>query len=92
MLIIDLVSSFESYIDLNESDSDRLIDGLDCPTESYIPRFRSSRCSGYFTVVRDAFGTLATHLVTSGSSKDILEQPDLRIFDSPGSALCLFSG
>jgi len=87
-----LVSSFESYIDLNKADSDRLIGGLDCPTESYIPRFRRSRCSEYFTVVRDVFGMIATHPVASGASDDVQDQPGLRIFDSPGSALCLFSG
>jgi len=87
-----VVSSFESYIDLNKSDSDRLIGGLDCSTESYIPRFRRSRCSEYFTVVRDAFGMIATHLVAPGSSEDIQNLPGLRIFDSPGFALCLFSG
>jgi len=87
-----LVSSFASYIDLSESDSDRFTDGLDCPTESYIPRCRRSRCSEYFTIVRAAFRMVATHLVTPGSSEDFQDQPGLRIFDSPGSAVCLFSG
>jgi hypothetical protein len=87
-----LVSSFESYIDLNKADSDRLIGGLDCASESYIPRFRRSRCSEYFTFVKDVFGLLTTRLVACGSNEDVQDQPGLRIFDSPGSALCLFSG
>jgi glycosyl transferase family 25 len=86
----DLVSSFESYIDLSRSDSDRLINGLECHTEGYVPRLRRGRCSEYFTFTKDAFRMLADHLaVPSWNEEDI---PGLRIFDSPGSALCLFSG
>jgi glycosyl transferase family 25 len=86
----DLVSSFESYIDLSGSDSDRLIDGLECQTEGYIPRPRRSRCSEYFTVTKVGFSKLADHLLSPRSSEE--EVGGLRIFDSPGWALCLFSG
>jgi glycosyl transferase family 25 len=91
-LIYDMVSSFESYIDLNESDSDRLINGLSLRTEGYFPRPRRSRCSEYFTVTKDAFRTLAEQLVFPAPSKKVEALPGLRIFDSPGSALCLFCG
>jgi hypothetical protein len=86
----DLVSSFESYIDLSGSDSDLLIDGLECQTEGYIPRPRRSRCSEYFTVTKVGFSKLADHLLSPRSSEE--EVGGLRIFDSPGWALCLFSG
>jgi glycosyl transferase, family 25 len=88
----DMVSSFESYIDLNKSDSDRLIDGLSLRTEGYFPRPRCSRCSEYFTVTKDAFRTLGEHLFFPASSKKVQAMPGLRVFDSPGSALCLFRG
>jgi glycosyl transferase family 25 len=88
----DMVSSFESYIDLNKSDSDRLVDGLSLRTEGYFPRPRRSRCSEYFTVTKDAFPALAEHLVRPASSKKVQDTPGLRLFDSPGSALCLFRG
>ncbi len=88
----DMVSSFESYFDLDKSDSDRLINGLSLRTEGYIPRPRRSRCSEYFTVTKGAFRTLAEHLVFPASSEKAQTMPGLRIFDSPGSALCLFPG
>jgi hypothetical protein len=86
----DMVSSFETYIDLNSSDSDLLIDGLECQMESYLPRPRRSRWSEYFTITRDGCRTLADHLLSSRSSEENLR--GLRIFDSPGRALCLFAG
>jgi hypothetical protein len=86
----DLVSSFESYIDLSGSDSDLLIDGLQCQTEGYLPRPRRSRFSEYFTVTKVGFSALADHLLSRRSPEK--EVRGLRIFDSPGWALCLFSG
>ncbi len=86
----DLVSSFESYIDLSCSDSDLLIDGLECQTEGYLPRPRGSRFSEYLTVTKVGFSTLADHLLSPRSSEE--EVGSLRIFDSPGWALCLFPG
>jgi glycosyl transferase, family 25 len=88
----DMVSSFESYIDLNKSDSDRLIDRLRLRTEGYFPRRRRSRCSEYFTVTKDAFRTLAENPVFPAARKKVEALPGLRIFDSPGSAVCLFRG
>jgi len=85
-----LVSSFESYIDLSSSDSDLLIDGLGCQTEGYLPRPRRSRCSEYFTITKDAFLPLADRLISPGRTEEDVD--GLRIFDSPGCALCLFSG
>jgi glycosyl transferase, family 25 len=89
-LSYDMVSSFESYIDLSSSDSDLLIDGLECQTEGYLPRPRRSRCSEYFTFTKDAFRTLTDRLVSPSPTEEDLD--GLRIFDSPGRALCLFSG
>jgi glycosyl transferase family 25 len=86
----DMVSSFESYIDLSSSDSDLLIDGLGCQTEGYLPRPRRSRCSEYFTITKDAFLPLADRLISPGRTEEDVD--GLRIFDSPGCALCLFSG
>jgi glycosyl transferase, family 25 len=88
----DVVSSFETYIDLDQSDRDRLIDGLTSSTERYNPRFRRSRCSEYFTVTKDTFGTIATVLATLRPGEEIQNLPGLRIFDSPGFAFCLFPG
>ena len=88
----DMVSSFESYIDLNESDSDRLIRGESLRTEGYFPRPRRSRCSEYFTLTKGAFRTLAEQRVFPASSEKVEALAGLRIFDSPGSALCLFRG
>jgi Glycosyltransferase family 25 (LPS biosynthesis protein) len=89
-LSCDMVSSFHSYIDLSSSDSDLLMDGSVCQTESYLPRPRRSRCSEYFTVTKEAFRTLADRLITQSQKEEDLD--GLRIFDSPGCALCLFSG
>ena len=89
-LSYDMVSSFESYIDLSSSDSDLLIDGLEIHTEGYVPRSRRSRCSEYFTVTKDAFRTLADRLISPSPMEEDVDS--LRIFDSPGCALCLFSG
>jgi hypothetical protein len=86
----DVVSSFESYIDLSRSDSDRLIDGLEFHTEGYTPRPRRSRYSEYFTVTKDAFRTLVDRLISSSPPEEDVD--GLRIFDSPGGALCLFTG
>lgn len=89
-LSYDVVSSFESYIDLSSSDSDLLIDGLECQTEGYLLRPRRSLCSEYFTLTKEAFWTLTDRLISpSPTEKDM---DGLRIFDSPGCALCLFSG
>jgi glycosyl transferase family 25 len=87
----DVVSSFETYVDLNQSDSDRLIDGLTCHTENYTPRSRRSRYSEYFTVRKDGFARMGALLLASDSPRDIQDFPGLRIFDSPGFAFCLFS-
>jgi glycosyl transferase family 25 len=88
----DMVSSFESYIDLSKSDSNRLVDGESLRTEGYVPRPRRSRFSEYLTVTKGAFRTLAEHLVSPASSKKVQAPPGLRVFDSPGSASCLFRG
>jgi hypothetical protein len=85
------VSSFENYIDLTKSDSDRLIDGLECRTEGYVSRLRRSRFSEYFTVTKDGFRTLVSYLAFPDSIERNQDLPGLRIFDSPGSALSLFS-
>jgi glycosyl transferase, family 25 len=86
----DMVSSFENYIDLNMTDSNRLINGLDLTTEGYVHRPRHTRYGEYFTGTRHAFCTLVDRL----PSGDWMEgnTGDLRIFDSPGCALCLRSG
>jgi glycosyl transferase family 25 len=87
-----MVSSFESYIDLNESDSDRLMGGLECRTEAYFPRSRRSRCSEYFTITKDGCRTLANSGAFADLTVRTADLSGLQIFDSPGSALCLFSG
>jgi len=86
----DMVSSFESYIDLSMADSDRLINGRGLTTEGYIQRPRHTRCREYFTGTRRAFGTLIDRSISGGWTEE--NTGDLRIFDSPGCALCLFSG
>jgi glycosyl transferase, family 25 len=88
----DMVSSFESYIDLNQSDSDRLIDRLSLATEDYVSRPRHSPSSEYFTVTKNALRILVEHLVLPAASQEIHVLAGLRVFDSPGSALCLFRG
>jgi glycosyl transferase family 25 len=88
----DMVSSFESYIDLNQSDSDRLMEGQSLATEDYLPRPRRSRSSEYFTVTKSALRALVEYFVLPVASQEVPVLPGLRIFDSPGSALCLFPG
>jgi glycosyl transferase, family 25 len=87
----DVVSSFRSYIDLNESDSNRLIDGLTCQTESYDSRARRSMLSEYFTVRRSAFRAIEHKLTRGDPSQEAQALRDVRVFDSPGCALCLYS-
>jgi glycosyl transferase, family 25 len=87
----DVVSSFRSYIDLNEFDSDRLIDGITCQAESYNSRARRSMLSEYFTVRRSAFQAVERQLARGDPRDEAQAMRDLRIFDSPGSALCLYS-
>jgi glycosyl transferase family 25 len=87
-----IVSSFERYIDLNEFDSDRLIDGRAFRMEGYVPRSRHGRFSEYFTVTKDAFRTMISHLACPDPIKNTQVIPGLRIFESPGTALSLFPG
>jgi glycosyl transferase, family 25 len=86
----DMVSSFEKYIDLSRSDSDRLISGLDLATEGYVRRPRRTRFSEYFTGTTRAFCALASRSDCRAWTEE--NTCDLRIFDSPGCALCLLSG
>jgi hypothetical protein len=86
----DAVGSFATYLDLDEADSDLLLSGREYQTERYRVRARRGRFQEYFTATTGGLRTLCTSGLT-GDSGDA-ECPGLRIFDSPGSALCLFSG
>jgi hypothetical protein len=80
----DAVGSFATYIDLDDADSDRLMGGRECHTESYQPRARRGRFREYFTATTDGLRRLCSHAGEPGAG--------MRTFDSPGSALCLSPG
>ncbi len=87
----DAVGSFATYIDLDDADSDRLLSGRECHTESYRPRARRGRFREYFTATKAGLRTLCTGVLTGdGGGREC--GAGLRIFDSPGSALCLSPG
>jgi glycosyl transferase family 25 len=86
----DAVASFATYLDLDEADSDLLLSGREYDTERYRVRARRGRFLEYFTATTAGLRTLCTSGLTGDNGG--VEYPGLRIFDSPGSALCLFSG
>ena len=88
----DLVSSFQTYIDLNDSDSDRLIRGLIVNTEAYTSRPRRGRFNDYFTISRSALRTLLETAPVRRGEVKLEDLHGLRIFDSPGQALRLWPG
>lgn len=87
----DAVGSFATYLDLDEADSDLLLSGREYHTERYRVRARRGRFREYFTATTAGLRTLCTSVWKSDSGE--AECPGgLRIFDSPGSALCLSQG
>lgn len=86
----DAVGSFATYLDLDEADSDLLLSGREYDTERYRVRARRGRFLEYFTATTAGLRALCTSAPT-GDRGDA-DCPGLHIFDSPGSALCLFSG
>jgi glycosyl transferase, family 25 len=86
----DAVGSFATYLDLDEADSDLLLSGREYHTERYRVRARRGRFREYFTATTAGLRTLCTSALT-GDEREA-ECPGLRIFDSPGSALCLSQG
>lgn len=82
------VSSFRSYIDLDEEDSERLVRGEGCDLEKYVPRPRRGRFSEYVTVHRRALSDFARWDEGEREPGSLI-----RIFDSPGCTvrLCLGS-
>jgi glycosyl transferase family 25 len=84
----DAVGSFESYVDLDEKDSDCLLAGGACHTESYRPRARRGRFCEYFTVTEAGLAQLCQE----ETADEAPVGAKLRAFDSPGTALCLFAG
>ncbi len=86
----DAVGSFATYLDLNDADSDLLLSGREYHTERYQVRARRGRFREYFTATTAGLRRLCTStLLGDGGEGDC---PGLRIFDSPGSALCLSPG
>lgn len=83
----DAVGSFATYLDLDEADSDLLLSGREYHTERYRVRARRGRFQEYFTATTAALRTLCTCALTDDGAE--AERAGLRIFDSPGSALCL---
>src|SRR2546423_2011812 len=86
----DAVGSFATYLDLDEADSDLLLSGREYDTEHYRVRARRGRFLEYFTATTAGLRALCTSTLTRGTGD--ADCPGLRFFDSPGSALCLFSG
>ncbi|MEY2481894.1 MAG: glycosyl transferase, family 25 [Verrucomicrobiota bacterium] len=86
----DAVGSFATYLDLDEADSDLLLSGREYHTERYRVRARRGRFREYFTATTAGLRTLCTSaLAGDGGEAECL---GMRIFDSPGSALCLSQG
>ena len=83
------VGSFATFIDLDNTDSDRLLGGLEYSTERYRLRARRGRLREYFTTTKEGLGTLCS---ASPSGHGAAPGTDLHTFDSPGSALCLSPG
>jgi glycosyl transferase family 25 len=86
----DAVGSFATYLDLDEADSDLLLSGREYHTERYRVRARRGRFREYFTARTEGLRTLCTSALPGDGSE--AECPGMRIFDSPGSALCLAPG
>jgi hypothetical protein len=86
----DAVGSFANYLDLDEADSDLLLSGREYHTERYRVRARRGRFQEYFTATTAGLRRLCTSALIGGGGE--AERTGLRIFDSPGSALCLFQG
>jgi len=86
----DAVGSFATYLDLDEADSDLLLSGREYHTERYRVRARRGRFQEYFTASTAGLRTLCTSALSCDGGE--MECPGLRIFDSPGSALCLSQG
>jgi hypothetical protein len=86
----DAVGSFATYLDLNETDSDLLLSGMEYNTERYRVRARRGRFREYFTATTAGLRTLCTSALSDQGGE--MDCAGLRIFDSPGSALCLAQG
>ena len=86
----DAVGSFATYLDLDDADSDLLLSGREYHTERYRVRARRGRFREYFAATTAGLRTLSTSALIGDA--DNPECPGLRIFDSPGSALCLSQG
>jgi glycosyl transferase family 25 len=86
----DAVGSFATYLDLDEADSDLLLSGREYHTERYRVRARRGRFREYFTATTAGLRTLCTSKFSGDGGET--ECPGMRIFDSPGSALCLSQG
>lgn len=86
----DAVGSFATYLDLDEADSDLLLSGREYQTERYRVRARRGRFREYFTATTAGLRALCASAL-NGESGDA-KCRGMRIFDSPGSALCLSQG
>ena len=86
----DAVASFATYLDLDDADSDRLLSGREYHTERYRVRARRGRFREYFTATTAGLRTLCNSALIGDG--DEAECAGMRIFDSPGSALCLSQG
>jgi GR25 family glycosyltransferase involved in LPS biosynthesis len=86
----DAVASFATYLDLDEADSDLLLSGREYHTERYRVRPRRGRFREYFTATTEGLRALCRSGL-KGDGRDT-KYRGIRIFDSPGSALCLSQG
>ena len=86
----DAVGSFATYLDLDEADSDLLLSGREYHTERYPVRRRRGRFHEYFTATTAGLRALCASALTGDGGEE--ECRGVRVFDSPGSALCLSHG
>ena len=86
----DAVGSFATFLDLDETDSDLLLSGQEYHTERYRVRPRRGLFQEYFTATTAGLRTLCTSALTGDGGE--AERSGLRVFESPGSALCLSQG
>ncbi|HEX5732696.1 MAG TPA: glycosyltransferase family 25 protein [Blastocatellia bacterium] len=92
----DFVSSFEQLIDLNEEDTNRVINLEQIDGSAYMPRPRSGICAEFCTFTRAGFERVGGWDEACANESDYLQsqkvKEQLSVFESPGWAFRLFSG
>jgi hypothetical protein len=92
----DFVSSFNQLIDLNEEDTDRIVNRKQINASGYSARSRAEICAEFCTFTRAAFERVGGWDESEGHKSDDIQSDKARkmlsVFESPGLAYRLFSG